>query len=65
MEKCKSKLFNNGQSNLEKTFKMLRTETSKEIIESVKNNEEYEIISNEKKKKEKKRKKIFELLFIH
>ena len=57
MEKCKSKLFNNGQTNLEKTFKMLRTETSKEIIESVKNNEEYEIISNEKKKKEKKGKK--------
>ena len=58
MEKSKSKLFNNEKSNLAKTFRILNSGTSKEIIDSLKNTEEFETITNEKKKKEKKGKKL-------
>ena len=58
MENCKDKLFNNKGSYLEKTFKIISSGKSKEIIDSLKNLEEYEVIPNEKKKKDKKGKKL-------
>ena len=58
MEKCKNILFNKEKSRLEKTFDMLNQEGSKKIIESLKNMEEFEMLTNEKKKKEIKGKKI-------
>jgi hypothetical protein len=56
LEKSKNKIFNNGSSKLEKTYKILYSGKSKEIIDSLINLEEYETITNEKKKKEKKEK---------
>ena len=59
MEKCKDKLFiSNKTLFLQKTFERLCSSTSQTVIEELKKNEEYEIITNEKKKKEKKGKKI-------
>ena len=58
MEKCQNILFNNERSNLAKTFKMLNSETNKELIETLRNINDYEFIFDRKRKKEKKGKKI-------
>ena len=55
---CKDKLFNNEKTLLEKIFNHLNYLNCKEIIDSLRNIEEYETKANESKRKEKKEKKI-------
>ena len=64
MEKCKNILFNNGRSFLKMIFDRLNSEENKEIIESLRNIEEYEPIINEKRKKGKKEKKILNYFLL-
>ena len=66
MDKCKDKLFVSDTTKfLEITFEKLLLDSKKEILEEIKNSEEYEIIKIEKKKKWKKRKKNIKFFFIY
>ena len=62
MEKCKDRLFADKNNNkkiqyLQITFDRVIGDSNKEILEELKNLEEYEIIKSEKKKKDKQGKK--------
>ena len=59
MDKCKEKLFvDNNTKFLQITFEKLLLDSNQEILEGLRNAEEYEMIKVEKKKKEKQGKKI-------
>ena len=63
MDKCKDKLFVDKDTDkrityLKITFEKIISESNKNILEELKNSEEFEVIKTDKKKKEKQGKKL-------
>ena len=65
MDKCKDKLFvRDTMKFLQITFEKLLLDSKKEILEEIKNSEEYEMKRIEKKKNEKRGRKILYFFYL-